>query len=67
MRCKHGQPVDLMCPSCELEVMEDFILHNIETFQPSEIAQCIEEGLVSKSQVTSTLIWEFGSDKRGVA
>jgi hypothetical protein len=49
--CSHGIEVGVMCGRCELEVMEDFVLHNLESLNPNEVALAIEEGVTTLNKV----------------
>lgn len=39
----------------ELEMMEDFVLHNLDVLSPKEIAQAIREGVTKLSTIESIL------------
>lgn len=43
------------CPTCEKEMMTDFIVHNLEEFTPWEASQCIREGILTMSQLEAAI------------
>jgi hypothetical protein len=38
---------------CEKEAMQDFILHNLESFTVNEIAEAVREGVITLRQVAT--------------
>lgn len=61
-RCKHNTFIGDECKSCEREMMEDFVLFNLESMDESEIAQAIQEGVVTLDQVKTKMrvnaVWQ---------
>lgn len=49
IECVHG--IKFNCKRCEHEMMQDFVVHNVENMQSYEVAQCIKEGIISFNQL----------------
>lgn len=61
-RCKHNTFIGNTCNACEREMMEDFVLFNLESLTESEIAQAISEGIITLRQVQTQMrvnaVWQ---------
>jgi|GEM_PF-4114487 len=61
-RCKHNTFIGHQCAACDREMMEDFVLFNLESLTENEIAQAINEGIITLRQVQTQLrvnaIWQ---------
>jgi hypothetical protein len=55
IRCVHGKTIEKYCNECELEMMQDFITHNIEELTTEEAVQCIREGIMSLNELSDGL------------
>lgn len=54
-KCKHNTFIGDVCNSCEKEMMEDFVLFNLESLTENEIASAISEGVVTLDQVKTKM------------
>lgn len=61
-RCKHNTFIGDECKSCEREMMEDFVLFNLESMTENEVAAAISEGITTldkvKTQIRVNQCWE---------
>ena len=55
IECVHGVSIYRTCNDCEVEMMQDFIVHNIEELTTEEAVQCIREGIMSLNELSDGL------------
>lgn len=51
-KCKHGAT---LCDTCNREMMEDFVLNNLDVLNSWEIAQAVREGITTLAKVERKL------------
>ncbi len=61
-KCNHGTIIGHECNSCNREMMEDFVIFNLESLTENEIAEAINEGVTTlnkvKTQMRVNALWQ---------